>query len=151
MSTRAVIQIKKTTKYEGINPNNGEHRLQYYHHFDGYTSYLGIELVKILLDFINEQDPEKIKSIDDIRWYMENILTQRYQIEDPKIIHGDIEYFYLIDFDDGITLTRFKRNDFEKDKPDYPEKWADKHILLKVSLQEKYYRLELIDYSYKFN
>jgi hypothetical protein len=151
MSTRAVIQMKKTTRYEGENPNNGEHIIQYYHHYDGYTSYLGIELIKILLEFIKTQDPEKVKDIHDVEYFMDETLNQTYQRETPADIHGDIEYFYFIDFDDGIVLTRYKRNDWEKDKPENPRKWTDGYILFKAMLRDKYYKLEAIDYQDKIN
>lgn len=147
MSTRAVIQIKKTTKYAGNNPNNGEHRVQYYRHWDGYTSFLGIELVKILLDLITEKQPSDFKSVNDVDFYLGTILNQQYQKEDIKDIHGDIEYFYLLDFDDGITLTRFKRTDWKKDKPENPEKWADSFVLLRASDQKEYHRLESLNYN----
>lgn len=148
MSTRAVIQIKKTTDYGTGNPNNGEHRIQYYHHWDGYTSYLGINLVKILLDLIAERSPSDFKDVHSVRYYLQDVLNQKYQIEDI-VTHGDIEYFYLIDFNNGITLTRFKRN-WETDKVDEPEKW-NSCILFKASDREKYYKLEIIDYQEKYD
>ena len=154
MSTRAVIQLRKTDKYENpTNPNNGEKVIQYYHHHDGYTSFLGIELVKILLDLINEKSPEELKYLSDVGFYLEDVLTQRYEKEDPKIIHGDIEYFYLIDFNNGIFLTRYKRNyDIDKEETmNDPTKWQDVEVLMACTDKDKYYSLELLNYTSKIN
>ena len=77
MSTRAQIDIVR---------ENGK-RVRVYHHFDGYFNGVGLEL-KCLL----ETSP---KNADD---FLSRILKRRKAYEVTKLNHGDIEYYYLIDY-----------------------------------------------------
>lgn len=154
MSTRAVIQIRKTSKYtQPDNPNNGLKIQQYYHHYDGYTSGLGIELVQHLLTLIQTKEPKELEHLSDIKFYFDNVFTQLYEKEKTEVIHGDIEYFYLMDFDGGLSLTRYKRNyDIDKEETmSDPTKWADVEVLFRAEDKENYFSLDLLNYSKKID
>ena len=79
MSTRAQIRI-----IEG-----GEHK-DFYHHFDGYFSYLGEELKAAL------------KKCNGMAELEDTLLNEMKGYEQTENLHGDIEFFYLIDFDKNV-------------------------------------------------
>lgn len=156
MSTRAVVHIRKSQYYNDGNPNNGTKYLQYYHHWDGYTSGLGIKLMKLSLKYIDERSPRVTKFMSDVKYWLEDNLNQSYQRETyGKDLHGDIEYAYLLDFDCGVTLTRFKRTDWKNEKHDNWQEWGDKVVLFRATDEEmgeiSYYDIDKIYYSKEIN
>lgn len=130
MSTRATIIVKKEDYYNPNNPNNGLHTLQYYHHWDGYTSGLGLELMQKLMELNGEK---VFKSITDAEFFFKRNFSLEYDKERPEDLHGDIEYLYEIDIKkDAIELRRFKRGDWDKEEQENYPKWKDIYLLLRL-------------------
>lgn len=86
MSTRCQIRVIK----------NG-YPLNYYHHFDGYLSGVGREL----RDWLLEIGVESGKRSEDVDMLVAKMSADN-QYEPTFGRHTDINFFYLLDFDNGI-------------------------------------------------
>jgi len=75
MSTRCQIEITK---------ENGE-KVRVYHHCDGYFRGVGAELAAML---------QECKTADDLL----QKTNPSYEVEDADTVHGDIEFWYSLDF-----------------------------------------------------
>lgn len=122
MSTRSNIIVISPSKK--IN--------QYYRHWDGYFEGAGLDLINKLSEafadkrcakFMNRENLYKklggyeIKPETFYDWFMfemskdlriDKQYEKNYEPEDDLILHGDIEYLYIIDFsiEDGIESAR---------------------------------------------
>jgi len=148
MSTRCNILVTKTNAYSDSasgcpNPNNGLKTTQLYHHHDGYPTGVGLELAQAILAL--NAGPEELATDHDVRYRFIDKLPRQYEIESGTYfdqvahLHGDIEWVYHLDFDNGITLTAYKRPGFDTEVPDDDSwrKWPSTRIL----------RLEAVDYG----
>lgn len=94
MSTRANIVIKKSN-------TNGVEYVQLYHHWDGYPSYLGKELQTFCKNLYNTYMGEDgLKDLSPMKVAEKlNEMDKSYEIEEKLMLHGDIEFLYVIDLD----------------------------------------------------
>lgn len=93
MSTRANITIDT----KRMTPKGDSNRVWLYHHWDGYPSWLGVELGNFLKENGN---PANIWEGDNIR--LANKLIKRTDDDGYELTcgqHGDIEFLYQIDTD----------------------------------------------------
>lgn len=86
MSTRCQVRIIR----------NG-YPLNYYHHCDGYFEGVGKELQEWLKECIERNEGRKNDCLDEM--HVVEKMTMQNGYEPTFCIHGDIEYFYLLDFD----------------------------------------------------
>ena len=86
MSTRCQVRIIR----------NG-YPLNYYHHCDGYFEGVGKELQEWLKECMERNKWRTDDCLDEMH-VVEN-MTMQNGYEPTFCIHGDIEYFYLLDFD----------------------------------------------------
>lgn len=119
MSTRASIVFSKTAThfYEG-NPNNGYRESHWYHHYDGYPTGVGFELVGIIVKLIKKSDEESFLDIHGIDSLLKTTLSHEWEHDHKQQFPGDIEYLYRISFDDGISIKCYARGSFENSVDD---------------------------------
>ena len=87
MSTRCQIRIVK----------NG-YPLNYYHHHDGYLSGVGAELRGWLKEAGVEETGKRTEGVEGLVMRM----SADREYEPTFWRHADIEFFYLLDFDNGV-------------------------------------------------
>lgn len=110
MSTRANVLV--------INPNKSV--IQYYHHHDGYPTFLGNELRNYILtslglQVITKKDLGRIfqQEIQNNEYYEKE---DEYNIKDKNNLHGDIEYIHVVDLAQLMsydTVNLFIKNKYE--------------------------------------
>jgi hypothetical protein len=113
MSTRCQVILEKTTAYPDANgrpnPNNGVHRQAYYRHYDGYPICTGFDLVQILDRALGVLDYDKANDLSDVQYAIEQVMPlgdyERAGYRDNPVLHGDIEYLYVINFVNGVSLS----------------------------------------------
>ena len=98
MSTRANIFID----YLG-------ERKQFYHHYDGYPSGVGSELVEYLTK-AQEGTSETEKVFSDFMELIKN--DELYEEEECINIHWDIEYLYYVHIGEGGNSVSYTEVDF---------------------------------------
>lgn len=123
MSTRSNIIFEKNQFLNENNPNNGYRAIQYYRHYDGYITGAGLDLALMMVKFINEVDADECNTIWEIENWLDQNMTHIYQKECWSLPHGDIEYMYAINFDNGLTVTAYIRQGFGSDSE--VEKWRE--------------------------
>lgn len=99
---------------------------QYYRHWDGYFEGTGLDLISKLNDAFNDRSCAKYIRLDKLNeilgdykpqpktfydWFMFHMskdlrinkqYKKNYEPEDDLILHGDIEYLYIIDFSSEV-------------------------------------------------
>lgn len=136
MSTRAALKVIKTAFLPDCNgkenPNSGERSICFYHHFDGYTEGLGVELIQLILKLRDCEDLQKLTekgtTVSSVRHTLRGYFNLYYENMSWAIENqGDLEYVYVINLDNGgCVLDVYIRNDFEK--TDW-QKWQKKTLL----------------------
>lgn len=136
MATRCNILVTKTEHWSDVdgrpNPNNGKHFAQYYRHWDGYPHGAGLDLALKILQLTETKGPEDLKSVLDIENALRSLLTLDYEREHYRenSLHGDIEWLYHIDCDNGITLEAHALGIGQFDSDDWQK--APKQTLLRI-------------------
>lgn len=140
MSTRSTVMVSKTQHYNDVdgkpNPNNGKRWLQFYHHYDGYEMGVGLDLVRKVLNLMDRNDLSELNSIWDIENALLEVVDGFYQQESDKLLHGDIEYLYHVDFDDGIKIWCYERGDWENESHENWQDWKKKNLIFDYSLHQ---------------
>lgn len=123
MSTRCVLRVKKGSRES----------VDIYHHYDGYPEGVGMELVSSLFKIFKE----KQLGCMDAEYFVNKLVKNRGLSQDDDgfsvtlSTHGDLEFFYELDFGtedelrDVDIFDRLKcwplRFDFDGDWEDYGE------------------------------
>jgi hypothetical protein len=131
MSTRSAIIIKRRDDYGPDNPNTGYHSEAYSKHHDGYLMGVGLELVMNLVNYI-KNDGTIVTSFTAASNLFKDFLNQNYhRCDNVDNIPGDIEYLYVVNFNDGITVKAFcrPRLRYYPDFPRDPYLWPSLEIL----------------------
>ena len=129
MSTRSNILFKHTVNLGKENPNNGVKIHQVYKHHDGYPMGTGLELIQKILKFIDEKEVKDVNSSCFFDHWFKYEFTQNWEYEGTeKNLHGDIEYLYEVDFDNGLKVSCYKRD--YKDSNNFNYKTWKKTVLL---------------------
>lgn len=146
MATRCNVLVSKTEQWSDVNgqpnPNNGKHWAQYYRHWDGYPSGAGLDLALKLIHVTNTNAPADLSDVRSMESALRSVLTLDYEREGSyaaqKSLHGDIEWLYHIDLDNGLTLTAYELGIGRFDSDEWEK--APAHQLL---------RLRTVDYRGK--
>ena len=150
MATRSSVLIEVTQDYGENNLNNGLKRMQYYHHWDGYVNGVGLDLIKILLDLQGEEVLKQ--NLTDVEHFVSSKLNATYERESANDVHTDIEFLYVINFDNGITLDVYHTNHINigrfESYEEVLEKVNPKRLVEFVAFtsfdKEQYYNLKLL-------
>jgi hypothetical protein len=131
--TRCAIIVEITNKYAEGNPNNGLHRAAYSHHCDGYLGGIGFELVKIVdtvcgkAHNLSRHDEYVYRNSLELEYAFKAELNQEYSYLNPDNLPGDIEYLYVVNFDEGVRITAYCRPSISC--KDEPWEWPSLEIL----------------------
>lgn len=149
MGTRSNIIIKKTNDYGEKNPNTGTKYIQLYRHWDGYITETGLDICQLFM----KADFSDTDSILSLNYFLKDNLTHKYEIEslgNDCLPHGDVEYIYLVDLDDGIKVTAFIRGDYMTSDVDDWENWESR-LLMQIDIiefnKEQYHQLKSLNIS----
>lgn len=127
MATRCMVMLEKNqTCYDAGNPNNGVRYAAFYRHYDGYPTSTGLDLVMKVSEILPGSG---FDTVWDAERALKRVLPlSDYETEWHENLHGDIEYMYLVNFDDGCTITVYSRRHAENSDVDGWRSWPA-HVL----------------------
>lgn len=153
MSTRSSLILKVNQYYNENNPNNGLRYQQYYHHWDGYLSGVGVDLIRVLLK-INAEDKEIENHLHSFDNVLCNELNLNWKKESFEIVHCDLEYLYLIEIDRSCNLKlSYIRTSYNSDNMSYLDYLTYKNFKPLLELRAvkgdnySYHKLSYINYE----
>lgn len=108
MSTRCAVIIERNDDYGPTNGNTGYRSEAYYRHHDGHLTGTGFDLVRQLYRLAEHRDGV-ISTFCEASDAMKGVLTQYYQAIAVDHIPGDIEFLYVVNFNNGIFVRAYCR------------------------------------------
>jgi hypothetical protein len=111
MSTRSAVIVERTDDFGPDSRSSGYGAETYLKHHDGYLTGVGLELVRLLYGIL-QINSDELETFSGASAAMKDVLSQAYHPATVSGVPGDIQYLYVINFNDGITVTAYCRPRF---------------------------------------